>query len=97
MDVCVLYVLNKEDAYGYKLTQEITSLLEVSESALYPVLRRLESQGLLDTYTQEFSGRLRKYYKITQSGRARLNEYIEELTEFKRILNVITGGDTHGS
>lgn len=93
LDVCVLFVLKNEDAYGYKLTQEIMKLLEVSESALYPVLRRLESQQLLSTYTEEYSSRLRKYYKITDSGRQRLKEYIVELEDLKRVLDNITGGD----
>ncbi len=96
LDVCVLFVLGKEDAYGYKLTQEITQLLEVSESALYPVLRRLESQGLLDTYTEEFSGRLRKYYRITKAGKIRFKEYILELKDLKNVLNIIIGGDING-
>ncbi|MCX7771654.1 MAG: PadR family transcriptional regulator [Clostridia bacterium] len=95
LDVCVLFVLRNEDAYGYKLTQEITHLLEVSESALYPVLRRLESQGLLETYTEEFSGRLRKYYRITGAGKLRLKEYIHELKDLKRVLDAITGGDAN--
>jgi PadR family transcriptional regulator PadR len=96
LDVCVLYVLKKEDAYGYKLTQEITGLLEVSESALYPVLRRLESQGHLETYTEEFSGRLRKYYRITAEGKKRFKEYILDLSDLKKVLDTITGGDISG-
>lgn len=93
LDVCVLYVLLREDAYGYKITQEITQLLEVSESALYPVLRRLESQNLLETYTEEYSGRLRKYYRITGAGKLRYREYMSELKDLKRVLDTITGGD----
>ena len=96
LDVCVLYTLKKEDAYGYKLTQEITDLLETSESALYPVLRRLESQGLLETYTAEHSGRLRKYYRITAEGLTRLNEYTLEMKELKKVLDMIIGGESDG-
>jgi PadR family transcriptional regulator PadR len=96
LDVCVLFLLKKEDMYGYKLTQEITGLLETSESALYPVLRRLESQGLLETYSLEHSGRLRKYYRITVEGIARLNEYTGELLDLKRILDYIIGGEHNG-
>lgn len=96
LDVCVLSVLKHEDTYGYKLTQEITGLLEISESALYPVLRRLESQGLLETYSAEYSGRLRRYYRITAGGIARLNESIEELKDLKRVLNQIIGGERNG-
>jgi PadR family transcriptional regulator PadR len=96
LDACVLSVLREGDAYGYKLTQEISGLIEVSESALYPVLRRLESQGLLETYSMEYSGRLRRYYRITQGGRIRLNESITELKELKRVLDQIIGGNGNG-
>lgn len=96
LDVCVLHVLKNGDTYGYKLTQEITELLEVSESALYPVLRRLENQGYLITYSGEFSGRLRKYYRITDLGIRRLNEYIQELMELKRVIDAVTGGNQNG-
>ena len=96
LDVCVLFTLKKEDTYGYKLTQEITGLLETSESALYPVLRRLESQGLLDTYSTEHSGRLRKYYRITAEGIKRLHEYMYELKDLKSVLDYIIGGEKNG-
>lgn len=96
LDVCVLFILKKEDTYGYKLTQEITDLLETSESALYPVLRRLESQGLLETYSAEYSGRLRRYYRITADGITRLNEYVAELNELKKIVDYIIGGGSNG-
>lgn len=96
LDVCVLSALKHEDMYGYKLTQEITELLDISESALYPVLRRLESQGLLETYSMEYSGRLRKYYRITAGGIARLNESIRELMELKKVLDHIIGGAGNG-
>ena len=96
LDICVLFTLKKEDTYGYKLTQEITELLNTSESALYPVLRRLESQDLLETYKLEHSGRLRKYYKITKEGITRLDEHIEELKDLKKFINKIIGGDNNG-
>ena len=96
LDVCVLNILKREDTYGYKLTQEVTGFLETSESALYPVLRRHESQGWLETYTAEHSGRLRKYYKITAQGITRLNEFIDELKEMKAIIDYIIGGGNNG-
>lgn len=96
LDVCVLFILKKEDTYGYKLTQEISGLLETSESALYPVLRRLENQGLLETYSLEHSGRLRRYYRITAEGITRLTEYIAELKDLKKILDYMIGGETNG-
>ena len=97
LDVCVLHVLKREDTYGYKLTQEITKILEISESALYPVLRRLEDQGLLETYTAEYSGRLRKYYRITAAGIKKLNELILELKELKKVIDlIIMDGENDG-
>lgn len=96
LDVCVLSILKKEDAYGYKLTQDVTELMDTSESALYPVLRRLESQGLLETYSVEHSGRLRRYYRITASGIARLGEYISELKSLRKVIDYIIGGETDG-
>jgi PadR family transcriptional regulator PadR len=93
LDACVLHILLKGDTYGYKLTQDMSVIMDASESALYPVLRRLEAQGCLETYSAEHSGRLRRYYRITTEGVVRLNEYKEELTELKNIIDFITGGD----
>jgi len=96
LDVCVLYILKKEDTYGYRITQEITELMETSESALYPVLRRLERQGFLETYSAEHSGRLRRYYRITAGGIIRLDESITELKELKKVVDFIIGGENNG-
>jgi PadR family transcriptional regulator PadR len=96
LDVCVLSILAREDTYGYKLTQEVTALMDTSESALYPVLRRLENQNFLETYSVEHSGRLRKYYRITGEGIKRLKEYIEELEDLKRVIDYIIGGGNNG-
>ena len=96
LDVCVLSVLKREDMYGYRLTKEAMEVLKISESSLYPVLRRLESQKLLETYSMEYSGRLRKYYRITSSGIARLNESIEELKELRKLIDHIIGGAENG-
>lgn len=96
LDACVLHILTEGDTYGYRLTREITDLMDVSESSLYPVLRRLEAQGFLETYSAEHSGRLRRYYRITESGVRRLAEYRSELSELKRIIDFITGGDNNG-
>lgn len=93
LDVCVLSILLREDAYGYKLTQEVTALMDTSESALYPVLRRLEGQSYLETYSVEHSGRLRKYYRITAEGIIRFKEYKVELTDLKNVIEHIIGGD----
>ena len=65
LDACVLSVLASGDAYGYQLTQQIRSVIEVSESTLYPVLRRLQKDGALETYDEPFQGRNRRYYRLT--------------------------------
>jgi PadR family transcriptional regulator PadR len=96
LDICVLHILKKEDAYGYKITQEVTKLLNTSESALYPVLKRLEKQGCLETYSVEISGRLRKYYRITKNGNIKFRENIKELKDMKKIIDYLTGGDDIG-
>lgn len=93
LDACVLQILLKGDTYGYKITQEITEVMETSESALYPVLRRLEGQRYLETYSIEHSGRLRRYYRITDAGMIRLKEYKNELMELKKVIDFIAGGD----
>ena len=75
MEACVLAVLARGDAYGYVLTQQVGAVIGVSETALYPVLRRLQKEGCLDTYDREFAGRNRRYYSITPMGDKRLEEY----------------------
>lgn len=83
LDACVLAVLSKEDAYGYVLTQNIQSGIDISESTLYPILRRLQKENCLTTYDQPFQGRNRRYYKITEEGGARLNMYKKEWSTYK--------------
>lgn len=78
LDMCVLAALDREDLYGYRLTRQIKQVLDVSESALYPVLRRLKKDGLLETYDRQTDGRNRRYYRMTEPGRRRLAEYKPE-------------------
>jgi PadR family transcriptional regulator, regulatory protein PadR len=91
LDACVLSVIGKGDSYGYKISQDAMKVIDVSESTLYPVLRRLEASGCLSTYSVEHNGRLRKYYKITPEGEARLAQFKEEWIETKRIIDFILG------
>ena len=77
MDAIVLSVVARDGTYGYKITQDIRAVMEISESTLYPVLRRLQKDGCLDVYDQEFAGRNRRYYRITQQGQAQLAEAVE--------------------
>ena len=89
VEVCVLATLRKEPSYGYKIISDISEIIEISESTLYPILRRLEAQNLLETYSEEFNGRTRKYYKITQAGNAKINAFISEWKDIERVFNFI--------
>ncbi len=84
LDAIVLAVVSKEEegTYGYRITQDVRMALEVSESTLYPVLRRLQKDDCLEVYDREFGGRNRRYYKITEKGHIQLNLY---MTEWKRV------------
>lgn len=83
LDACVLSVLSREDTYGYVLTQDVKEIMDVSESTLYPVLRRLQKEQCLTTYDQPYQGRNRRYYAITEDGRNRLAYYLQEWEGFK--------------
>ncbi len=78
LGICVLAVLRRGDSYGYQLVKDVSALIEISESTLYPILKRLESGGLVTFYTVEHNSRLRKYYQITDAGRQRICDFLEE-------------------
>lgn len=84
LDFCVLGALSLEDAYGYSLTQTFSENFGLSESTLYPVLRRLRDERLLETYDREFQGRNRRYYRITAEGRERLLAYRKDWETYKK-------------
>ena len=93
LDACVLAILAKEDAYGYSLTQQVREVMDISESTLYPVLRRLQKGNYLSTYDQPFQGRNRRYYHITDLGRVKYEELLAEWAEYKgKIDHVLMGG-----
>ena len=95
LDAIVLAVVSneKDGTYGYKITQDVRSVLDVSESTLYPVLRRLQKDECLETYDQAFAGRNRRYYKITDKGTAQLNLYREEWKIYSsKISTLFEGG-----
>lgn len=83
LDGCVLAVLSRGDAYGYVLTQQVKAQLDISESTLYPVLRRLQRDGLLTVYDRPYQGRNRRYYAITPVGRTQLDKRRQEWAEFR--------------
>ncbi|MDZ7544084.1 PadR family transcriptional regulator [Clostridium perfringens] len=84
LDACVLAVLSREDTYGYILTQNVRQIMSISESTLYPVLRRLQKDECLTTYDQAYQGRNRRYYKITEKGKQVLSEYLGQWEEYKK-------------
>lgn len=85
LEVCVLAVVNRGDSYGYQIMKDLSACVEMSESTLYPILRRLEAGGYLATYSIAHNGRLRKYYRITALGKQRLSAFWEEWNELERI------------
>ena len=88
LDICVLSVLDKEEMYGYGLKIEMQKIMDVNENTLYPLLRRLEKDELLDTSSHiSEQGRIRKYYNITEKGKNRLIELKEEWKQFKSIVD----------
>ncbi len=94
LDALVLSVVSKEDTYGYKITQEIRGAMEMSESTLYPVLRRLMKNELLESYDQEYLGRNRRYYRITEKGNEQLSIYREEWLIYKEKINILISAQT---
>jgi PadR family transcriptional regulator, regulatory protein PadR len=92
LDALVLAILKEGDTYGYQLSERVSGIMEVAETALYPVLRRLEAGEMLTTYSEEHNGRLRRYYRITKKGKDKLVEYVEELSELERVIRTITQG-----
>lgn len=89
LDACVLAILKDGDTYGYILTQKVKEVLDISESSLYPVLRRLQKNDYLTTYDEAFQGRNRRYYKITDSGKEKSKEYLKEWIEYEKKINSI--------
>ena len=86
LDACVLSILSKGDTYGYKLTQELQAVVPISDSTLYPVLRRLQKDSFLTSYNIEYEGRNRRYYQITGKG---LKQHAKNITEWKSFRDVL--------
>lgn len=98
LDAIVLAVVSKEPqgTYGYKITQDVRMAIELSESTLYPVLRRLQKEECLEVYDMECAGRNRRYYKLTERGRVQLNLYESEWRKYSAKINgIFEGGIVH--
>ncbi len=93
LDAIVLAIVAREDTYGYRITQDVRQVMEVSDSTLYPVLRRLLKDGCLVTHDQAVDGRMRRYYHITPAGRIRLRKALGDWTAYRdSIEKVLFGG-----
>jgi PadR family transcriptional regulator PadR len=93
LDVCVLAAIKDEDSYGYQIIKDMRPYIELSESTLYTILKRLELAGMLTVRTAEHGGRLRKYYHITHRGTERIKEFREDWKEIMAIYSFVTKED----
>ena len=92
LEVCVLASINRQDSYGYQIVKDVPAILNLTESTLYPLLKRLEAAGLLTTYSVEHSGRLRKYYRITEAGVRHIDEFLRERDDVVSIYDYVKRG-----
>ncbi|MBQ3980181.1 MAG: PadR family transcriptional regulator [Lachnospiraceae bacterium] len=95
LDVCVLAAIKSEDSYGYKIIKDMKPYLELSESTLYTILKRLEAANMLTVRTAEHDGRLRKYYRITEAGVRRIEDFKAEWKEVISIYRFVTKEEQH--
>ena len=94
LDVCVLAAIKNEDSYGYKIIKDMKPYIELSESTLYTILKRLENAEMLTVWTAEHGGRLRKYYRITDMGRRKIEDFKIEWKEMVSIYNFVAKEDS---
>ena len=92
LEACVLAALSRQDSYGYQIIKDVPDQLSLTESTLYPILKRLEQAQCLTVYSVEYKGRLRKYYRITELGIQRINEFIAEWDDVVAFYDYIRGG-----
>ena len=93
LDVCVLAAIKDEESYGYKIIKDLQPYVRLSESTLYTILKRLEESKMLTVRSSEHGGRLRKYYRITEAGKKRIDEFRAEWEEIMAIYRFITKED----
>ena len=89
LDVCVLVALQKEESYGYQIIKDISPYIKISESTLYPILRRLEDADLIKVRKSEYNGRIRKYYRLTPKGKKRILEFESDWKEILAVYKFI--------
>ena len=96
LEMCILSLIDKRDMYGFEVIEKLSSAIEVNENTVYPILRRLTSQGLFDTYMEQTNiGAPRKYYTITQEGKKQLLLFEQDWTDFLSSVSRILGGVYH--
>ena len=93
LDVCVLAAIKNEDSYGYKIIKDLRPCIELSESTLYTILKRLENADMLTVWTAEHGGRLREYYRITDIGRRKIEDFKTEWKEMVSIYKFVAKED----
>lgn len=93
LEVCVLAAIRDEDSYGYQIIRDVRPYVDISESTLYPILRRLETAELLTVRSAEYNGRLRKYYRITPLGLQRIADFKQDWQELQSIYRFVTRGE----
>ncbi len=91
LDVCVLAAIKGHDSYGYRIVKDMKPYVEISESTLYPILKRLEAGECLSSYSVEHNGRLRRFYRITSKGRDRIRDYLLDFRELQKVYEFIAG------
>jgi len=89
LEIFVLAILTKGDSYGYKIVSDLSHYVEMSESTLYPILRRLEKNDQLKTYNEVFQGRNRKYYQITPKGTKHMDDFLKEWDDIRKIYDIL--------
>lgn len=89
LEYCVLAALRKSDSYGYQMIRDVSEYIDISESTLYPILRRLESAGKVTSYNTEYNNRIRKYFHLTEEGREMLLNFRKDKEQLLKVLNFI--------
>lgn len=93
LEICVLAAMRDEDTYGYKIIKDLSPFMEVSESTLYPILKRLEQSNCVSEYSVEHNGRLRKYYSITEAGHEKIRDFLNDWESVMRAYHFIRGDE----
>lgn len=89
LEIFVLAILSKGESYGYQIINDLSDTIAMTESTLYPILRRLLTQGELESYNEIYQGRNRKYYRITKKGKVHLDEFMEEWESIRKIYEIL--------